>query len=431
MLLLLLACNSSFYDRVVVEGSTAGQSLGKQPASAGDVDGDGVGDLAIRDVDGTLVFSGADFYGEDTPTVDSALARLPLPPELSFPDTTQQIGEIVSLGDLNGDGADELVDGVACRRASVCGELGWVRVYDGQSVASGSPEVLWEVEIAEPESLALDAGSLDPDGLPVLAITTRTDAWVVRGEDLAEGVPFSETPIAGPHADVTLADLDDDGVDELVLGQPEATGGGRVRVYAWTGGERRPDPLQTIVGPMDAHFGVRIGSVDLDHGGQEDLLISGAEEADPGDAPEMLWHVTGESLDLDGERIELETTGSDSFNPLNRGDLQGTIGLFGHSLDACTDLDGDGLEDLVFAARPTRGLLRTRNGRILALSNEDSSGAFELWAHAPRDGWLLYVACLGDLDNDGLGEVLVGTPGTRRVAEEGAGEFWLLRTGEL
>ena len=42
MLLLLIACNSSFYDRVVVEGTVASQSLGKQPASAGDLDGDGI-----------------------------------------------------------------------------------------------------------------------------------------------------------------------------------------------------------------------------------------------------------------------------------------------------------------------------------------------------------------------------------------------------
>ena len=431
MLLFLLACNSSFYDRVVVEGTVASQSLGKQPASAGDVDGDGVGDLAVRDANGTLVFSGADFLLQAAPTVDDALARLPMPADLSFPDTTQQIGEVRSIGDLNGDGADELVGAIACRVPDVCGSMGWVRVYDGASIASGSPSALWTQALEEPEILAIDVGRFNADDLPVLAITTREIAWVMRGEDLRDGVPFSATPIAGPNSDVTFADLDGDGIDELVLGQPDAPGGGRARVYTWTGTERRPDPLQSVIGPEGAWFGVRVASVDLDHGGQEDLLISGAPIGDEADAPEMMWHISGESLDLDGSRVEVQDSSDSSFNPLNQSDLQGNIGLFGHSLDTCEDLDGDGLNDVVFAARPNRStLFGTRDGRILGLSSQDSSASFLIWQHSPRAGWLLYVACLGDLDGDGLGEVLVGSPGTRQVPEEGAGEFWVLRTSK-
>ncbi|MFT5584164.1 MAG: hypothetical protein ACI9VR_001749 [Cognaticolwellia sp.] len=430
MLLLLLACNSSFYDRIVVEGTQANQSLGKQPAYAGDVDGDGVGDLAVRDSQGTLVFSGAVILGDDSPTVESAWTRLPLPANLDFPDTTQQLGEIQTIGDLNGDGLDELVDAIACRNPDSCGTGGWIRVYDGASIASGTPSAIWTEEVESPDVLAIDTGIVDAAALPVLAITTGETAWVVRGEDLRDGVPFSGTEISGPHADLTLADLNADGLDELVIGQPDAPGGGRVRVYTWTGTERRPDPLESIIGPDDARFGVRIASVDLDHGGQEDLLISGSPFGDEGDAPGMMWHISGEALALEGGRIELESTNDASFNTLNQADLQGNIGLFGHSLDACEDLDGDGLNDLVFAARPNRAtLVGTRDGRILGLSSQDSSASFLIWQHSPRAGWLLYVACLGDLDGDGLGEILVGAPGTLQVDEEGAGEFWILSTG--
>ena len=429
MLLLLISCNSSFYDRVVVEGSQANQSLGKQPAYAGDLDQDGVGDLAVRDIQGTLVFSGAVILGEEKPTVESAWTRLPLPDSLDFPDTTQQIGEIQSIGDLNGDGTDELVDAIACCSPNSCGTGGWVRVYDGASIALGSPLALWTHELESPEVLSIDVGILDPEALAVLAITTGEAAWVVRGEDLRDGVPFSETEITGPHADLTLADLDGDGLDELVISQPDAPGGGRARVYTWTGTERRPDPLASILGPENARFGVDIASVDLDHGGQEDLLISGAPFGDEDDAPEMMWHVSGETLTLDGGRIQLEDRNNASFNPLKQADLQGNIGQFGHSLDACDDLDGDGLSDLVFAARPNRARVGTRDGRILGLSSQDSSTSFLIWQHSQRAGWLLYVACLGDLDGDGLGEVLVGTPGTEQVGEKGAGEFWVLSTG--
>lgn len=431
MLLLLIACNSSFYDRVVVEGTVASQSLGKQPASVGDVDGDGIGDLAVRDRQGTLVFSGASFLQQDAPTIDDALARLPMPGDLSFENTTQQIGEIHSISDLNGDGVDELVDAIGCRSAELCGTKSWVRVYDGASIGSGSPQAIWTQELEEPVNLAIDVGQFSPDELPVLAIITRESAWVVSGEDLRDGLPFERFTIAGPHADVTFADLDGDGMDEIVLGQPEASGGGRARVYQWTGMERRPDPLHTIVGPEGAWFGVRIAAADLDHKGEQDLLISGAPFGDEGDAPEMMWHVSGESLEMDGSRTEITGSADSSFNPLKQADLQGNIGLFGHSLDTCEDLDGDGLTDLVFAARPNRAtLVGTRDGRILGLSSEDSSASFLIWQHSQRAGWLLYVACLGDLDGDGLGEVMVGSPGTLQVDEEGAGEFWVLRTSK-
>lgn len=428
MFLTLLACSPSFYTQLRVEGASAGAALGKKPARIGDVDGDGVPDLAIRDVEGTLIFSGADFLGEQAPTVDQAIARLPLPEGLSFDDTAQQSGEVLGIGDVDQDGLADVVDAIGCRKPLECGEVGAVSLYLGSALLQDPIAPSLRRNLGTGEVIAVDSGDVDGDGVLDLAIATLDKAWVVS---MGSSSTPSSVTIDGPHADLALVDLDSDGVDELALAQPDADEP-KVVVLRWQ--DRRPAVLQTLYGPDGAWFGTSLTAIDLDHDGQEDLIISGARRRDLADEPEKMWQVRGRSLSLDGSDIDMDdfetASGLLRYASLDGSGLARNAGVFGHSLDACNDLDGDGLQDLLFAARPTVGVLQNNDGRIYGLSAPDTESNFQIWQHSPKAGWILYVSCPGDLDGDGLDEVLVGCPLSNQTELDGAGEMWLLRTGD-
>ncbi|MCA9298394.1 MAG: putative metal-binding motif-containing protein [Phycisphaerales bacterium] len=195
-----------------------GDELGWDLRSAGDLNGDGLTDVAIAadEADEDVVFFGGDIEVATVASSDADLvftgsaldSLLPYAPE--------------SAGDLDGDGLDDLV----VDRGSAGDGLFWGASLEGESsISRGSSDVLIDTMWAR------SVGDLDGDGLPDIAACTacldeEAGIILVSGVDVpATGTVDDALTYGSFDTGIWTAyagggDLDADGYDDLVIGQP-------------------------------------------------------------------------------------------------------------------------------------------------------------------------------------------------------------------
>ncbi len=185
-------------------------------------------------------------------------------------------------------------------------------------------------------------------------------------------------------------DIDGDGAPELLVGAPmeEVAGERRGVVRVFSG--RDGDELFRFEGehPFDRFGHAVAGGGDLDGDGTTDLVIG----APTGTPPEgSVQARSGRSGALLWTRVGTEAGGR-----------------FGHSVDLLGDLDGDGYAEVVVGA-PYADPNGPNSGRVVILSGADGTPRHELtgeaWDHFGKS-----VCAIGDVDGDGLEEIACGAP---------------------
>ncbi len=216
-------------------------------------------------------------------------------------------------------------------------------------------------------------------------------------------------------------DLDGDGFAELAIGAPEANVGtnlGVGRVYVYAGGADGPDPLRPIVldgPPGGSQFGQSLAAVDFDGDGFADLAV-GAPTSGLAGAPTQ-----GAIYVFRGGPGGIQSPAAFVLQDLN---LAGAAQGLGWSLDCAGDLNGDGYGDLVTGAPTTTSDQGNLSGAAYVFFGGPSGGE-QIAPLMPESnnhesiGWS--VAGGGDLDGDGLADVLVGAP----AAETSAGRAFV------
>jgi hypothetical protein len=239
-----------------------------QTLAVGDFNGDGFDDLAVgAEEEGVGTASNAGsvtvFYGYAN-GLDAGLPRQ-LWTQASngiegTPETDDRFGHSLAAGDLNADGRDDLVIGVPFEDLSDDANAGAVHVLYGTPVAlNASGSQLWhqnraglavptgstQPDAAEPHELfgyAVAVGDLNGDGYPDLAVGAPGEdraqtggraigvgsvhvfqgspPGVIMGGNVFWNYPFNLN--AGDNFGYSLAfgDLNEDGIDDLVVGMP-------------------------------------------------------------------------------------------------------------------------------------------------------------------------------------------------------------------
>lgn len=259
-------------------GEQPGERFGHAVCSLGDVDGDGVDDLAVGapQFDATAFLEGRVYVFSG---LDGSLIRTHTgaPHEL----LGQSLG---GVGDVDGDGRGDLLIGAPFSDAGAF-NAGSARLFSG-----GDGALLFSVDGAQVGDQlghwVARAGDLDGDGVQDLAVgapgddTGGLDAGAVFVHSGATGARILELPgeLAEQRWGVVAAagDVDGDGRDDLAIGA--ATGGstdsadtGRIRLVSGATGEI----LTEISGrhPL-GWFGFALASVgDLDGDGRADVVV--------------------------------------------------------------------------------------------------------------------------------------------------------------
>ena len=305
-------------------------------------------------------------------------------------------GDSVSdIGDVNGDGIDDLIIGAA--------------FADPNGAESGRSYVVFGRSQGFDATLQLSA----LDG---------SNGFVVDGETTGD---FSGWRVSA------AGDVNGDGTDDLIIGAPNADPNGAEsgRSYVVFGQTDGFDATLQL-SALDGSNGFKLdGEAAYDRAGRSvsdagdvngdgiDDLIIGAPSSDPnGGNSGRSYVVFGRTAGFDAT---LQLSALDGTNGFKL-DGEATYSGAGRSVSAAGDVNGDGIGDLVIGA-PGAGPNGERSGRsyvvfgrtdgfdaALQLSALDGSNGFKLDGEAALNFAGRSVSDAGDVNGDGINDLLIG-----------------------
>lgn len=465
-----------------ITGELDGDQLGMAGAAAGDVNGDGLADLMVG---GYAFFSGTPGAGyvvfgkaDTTPVSLSEIATGTT--SEGYKIRGENGGDVAghwldNVGDMNGDGTPDMI--INAYFNSSLGEFqnGAAYVVFGKDdgavvelaeIASGTSEQGFKIRGESTGDIAgsaiAGAGDINGDGIPdvivsaryhdsngawdsgaVYAVFGKADGSTIDLSTLASGSSSKGFKILGQAAsdeagtDVGRAgDLNGDGLADILLTAHNNDSGGRTdngTAYLVFG---KPDGATIdldsldsgptsqgfrIIGENDGdRFGLKrgIGAMgDVNGDGMSDIIGSAPWADSAGRTDNGAVYVVFGQATFDDVDLRDVASGMGGFKII--GEDSGD-GLYGIPVAPAGDLNGDGLADLLIGTLLNDSEGRTDNGAAYVVFGKRDGetvdlrdvargiGGFKIIGERDNDNAGSLVAGLGDVDGDGLSDILVG-----------------------
>ncbi len=384
--------------------------------AAGDLNGDGIGDLAIgapaqarpAGSQGAVFL----FFGPLAGDLDAESADV----VLSGRSGNAQLGTSVHIADLDGDGYGDLLAGADEDDGSGVGAGAAYVIYGSASWLSGRIDAVADAEATGALDNALfgadvvSIGDADVDGFTDFAVSAPRDGGLQQGSvhifyGSASRFSGSLTGVvmlsggALDRAGLSLAapgDVDGDGSDDLLVGSNDneawlLSGGTR-----WAAASAASQATTTIEGPVGSRTGAEVAAAgDVNGDGYADLLVASPRNDGPANDAGAIYLVyggalpailDGETLESEGRIVDLATISYHNTGGQHGAILQGQAGdRLGETLAAGADIDGDGDSDLLIASSHTGTAYQLRGGPY-GLDQLPAVGTVGVWPDADGDG---------------------------------------------
>jgi hypothetical protein len=418
-------------DGFVINGIDSNDAAGFSVSSAGDINGDGLGDLIVgaRFGDPNAQSNAGESYiifgksGGFSPilnlsTLDGANGFV-----INGIDPNDAAGfSVSSAGDINGDGFDDLIIGARYADPNGRGDAGESYVVFGK--ASGFTQSI------------------------NLSMLNGTNGFVINGIDTADQSGRSVS---------SAGDINGDGFDDLIIGAPLAAPNGKVDagesyvLFGKASGFSQSVNLSTLNGitgfvingvETSDRSGASVSSAgDINGDGFDDLII-GAYQADPNGQLDA-----GASYVVFGKASGFtQSFNLSTLNGANGFLINGIDGADGSawSVSGAGDVNGDGFDDLIIGALrgDPNGLSNAGEsyvvfgkasgfGPILNLSTINGINGFVINGNRPSDLAGYSVSSAGDINGDGFDDLILGAPFADPNSQSAAGESYVIFGGNF
>jgi len=405
------------------DGVLQDMNLGWSVATAGDVNGDGFADVVI----GSLRYTNGEteegravvYHGSATGLADTAAWSV------ESNDPFAEFGWCVAgAGDVTGDGfADVVVGATGADAGGFSSGLAYLYVGSAGGLQTGA---VWSAGVNQNTaffgySLA-GAGDINGDGYADVIVgaprfdngqTDEGQAFAYLGSPI--GLSFAPAWSAQGDQDLSefaisvaaAGDINGDGYADVIVGATAYDNGeadeGRAKAYLGGASGLATSPIWTNESDqLGAQFGGSVAPAgDVNGDGYSDVIV-GASLYDNGEANE------GRAFVYNGSASGL------AASPYWTKEANQAVAEFGYSVASAGDVNGDGFSDIIIGA-PYFDNGEADEGRAFVFL-ADPLGDFNpaiIWTAEPNQAGAWFgasVASAGDVNGDGLSDVLVGAP---------------------
>ena len=400
-----------------IQGDQGLSGFGEAAITAGDVNGDGFSDLIVG---ASSYDNGQNNEGQVRFYLGSASGIATTPQMKWEPDLANAFfgRSVTCLGDVTGDGFDDLAIGAPNYGASVDGAVFFYKGGASGPSAGANRTILGDSNNGNFGVSIAAAGDVNNDGFQDLLVggSSFSNGQTTEGRALlflASGGTLSTSPawqVEGNQAHALFGDtvagagdVNGDGFDDLLVGAPRWNNGesseGKAFLYLGSASGGTTIPAWQLEGnQVSANLGTALAAAgDVNGDGYADFLV-GSSRYDNGNTDEGRVY------------LFLGSPGTISTSPARTFEGNADNAAFGASVGTAGDVNGDGFADFVIGATgiAAGGVNRGRVQLYLGSATLPTAPAFTYDGPQDSDGFGAQAITAGDTNGDGFSDLVIG-----------------------